>query len=418
MVKKKVDNVEKVAKAAKAKQDDLYLWEGTDKQGNKIKGEKRGKNVNFIKADLRRQGINTSKIKKKPKALFETKKKITPKDISIFSRQLSTMINSGVPLVQALDIVGKGHVNPSVQELVLDIKTEIESGSNLSTALRKHPLQFDDLFCNLVDAGEQGGILESLLNKIADYKEKTESLKGKIKKALTYPIVIVVIALSIAALLLIKVVPQFDALFKGFGGDLPAFTRMVVNLSDFMQAYWYIVFGVIIGTVVTMRNLYKRSRGFKQAFDKGMLGMPVIGSILHKSSIARFARTLATMFAAGVPLVDAMDAVAGATGNVVYGNAVLKMKEDVSTGQQLQFAMKQANIFPHMVVQMVAIGEESGALDTMLSKVADFYEEEVDNAVDSMSSLIEPIVMVVLGVLIGGLIIAMYLPIFKMSSLM
>ncbi|MBT7409090.1 MAG: type II secretion system F family protein [Methylococcales bacterium] len=407
-------------KTSKLDKDELYQWEGADRNGKKIKGEIRGRSVNIVKAELRRQGISANKVRKKPKDLFASlnKQKIKAKDIAIFSRQLATMMSSGVPLVQALDIVAKGNENVSMQSLINAVRLDIEGGSTLSGALKKHPLYFDDLFCNLVEAGEQGGILESLLQKIASYKEKTESIKGKIKKALTYPAAIVIVAFIITAVLLIKVVPQFEAMFQSFGGDLPAFTQMVVNMSEFFQENWVFIFAGIIGTVVGFIQAYKRSRPFKQGFDKAMLSIPIIGVILHKASIARFARTLSTMFAAGVPLVDAMEAVAGATGNVVYSNAVMKIREEVSTGQQLQFSMKQAGVFPHMVIQMVAIGEESGSLDSMLSKVADFYEEEVDNAVDSLSSLIEPLIMVILGILVGGLIIAMYLPIFKMSSMM
>lgn len=404
------------AQSAKKKQEDVYAWDGTDKRGNRVKGEIRGKNINLVKAELRRQGVNPNKVRKKQKPLFVNKKKITSKDISVFSRQLATMMSAGVPLVQSIDIVGKGHDNASVGEMLMAIKVEIEGGSNLSQALRKHPLYFDDLFCNLVDAGEQGGILESLLHKIAHYKEKTESLKGKIKKAMTYPTAVIVAAFIVTAILLIYVVPQFEDMFQSFGADLPAFTQMVVDLSRFMQDWWWALFGGIVVGYLAFSYTYKRSRKMRQFLDKMLLQVPIIGVIINKAAIARFARTLGTMFSAGVPLVEAMESVAGATGNIVYHDAVLKMRDDVATGQQLEFAMKQTELFPHMVAQMVAIGEESGALDAMLGKVADFYEEEVDNMVDNLSALIEPIIMAVLGVLVGGLIISMYLPIFKMGQ--
>jgi type IV pilus assembly protein PilC len=397
----------------------LFVWEGADRNGARLKGELSSRSELIARAELRRQGIRIIKIKKKPKPLFAAaKKKIVTKDIAVFSRQLATMLTAGVPLVQAFEIVGRGHENPSMQDLILSIKADIEGGSPLAEALGKHPLYFDELFCNLVHAGEQAGVLETLLHKIADYKEKTESIKAKIKKALTYPTAVLVIAFVVTAILLIFVVPQFEELFKSFGADLPAFTQMVVNLSRFMQEYWYIGLGAIIAIVFVFIKLKQRSKEFNRLLDRLILQIPVIGAIIHKAAIARFARTLSTMSAAGVPLVEALQSVAGATGNVVYGNAVLRMKDDVATGTQLQMSMRQANLFPNMVVQMVAIGEESGSLDSMLAKVADFYEEEVDNAVDSLSSLLEPMIMAVLGVLVGGLVVAMYLPIFKMGSVM
>lgn len=326
------------------------------------------------------------------------------------------MMSAGVPLVQAFDIVGRGHENPSMQDLILGIKADIEGGSPLAEALGKHPVYFDELFCNLVHAGEQAGVLETLLHKIAEYKEKTESLKAKIKKALTYPTAVIVVACIVTAILLIFVVPTFEELFKGFGADLPAFTQMVIELSRFLQSSWYIVLGVLIVIGIVFVKLKQRSPAFNQALDRLLLHIPAIGTIVHKAAISRFARTLATMSAAGVPLVEALRSVAGATGNIIYSNAVLKMRDEVATGHQLQLCMRQANLFPNMVIQMVAIGEESGSLDSMLAKVADFYEEEVDNAVDSLSSLLEPMIMAFLGVIVGGLVIAMYLPIFKLGS--
>jgi len=406
--------------AAKVERDEaiLFVWEGIDKGGKRVKGEQPGRSETLVKAQLRQQGIKPIKVKKKPKPLFGTrKKKITTKDIAIFSRQLATMLSAGVPLVQAFDIVGRGHENPSMQELLLTIKDDIEAGSTLTESLRKHPLYFDDLFCNLVEAGEQAGVLETLLDKIATYKEKTESIKAKVKKALTYPIAVVVVACIVTAILLIFVVPQFEELFKGFGADLPAFTQMVINMSRFMQSSWYYLLGALMAAGYTFFYFKKRSRPFNRFLDQLFLKIPIIGpQILHKSAIARFARTLSTMSTAGVPLVEALESVAGASGNAVYSDAILEMREAVATGQQLQQSMRQTGLFPHMVVQMVAIGEESGAIDSMLAKVADFYEEEVDNAVDSLSSLMEPMIMAFLGVVVGGLVIAMYLPIFKLGS--
>ena len=393
-----------------------FIWEGKDKTGKKTKGEVSANTENIARIDLRKMGIRVLKIKKKPKSFFASKAAITPKDIAIFSRQLATMLEAGVPLVQSFDIIGKGHENASMQELLLGTKADIEGGATLAEALRNRPIYFDELFCNLVEAGEQAGILEGLLDKIATYKEKTESMKAKIKKALTYPIAVLVVAFVVTAILLLFVVPVFEELFQGFGADLPAFTQFVVGISRWMQDYWWMLFGGIMGTVYTFGYFKKRSRKLNHFLDRVLLRIPVVGLILNKSAIARFARTLSTMSAAGVPLVEALESVAGATGNIVYSETVLKMREEVATGQRLQFAMQQGNLFPHMVVQMVAIGEESGSIDSMLSKVADFYEEEVDNLVDNLSSLMEPLIMGVLGVLVGGLIVAMYLPIFKMGA--
>ncbi|MBV2122545.1 MAG: type II secretion system F family protein [Candidatus Thiodiazotropha sp. (ex Ctena orbiculata)] len=394
----------------------LFTWEGTDKKGARLKGESRATDANMVKADLRRQGVTPVKVRKKPVSLFSKKKKITSADVTVFSRQLATMMSAGVPMVQAFDIVGRGHENPSMQELILMIKADVEGGTALADALKKHPLHFEDLFVNLVRAGEHAGVLETLLHKIATYKEKTESIKAKIKKALFYPAAIVAAAIIVTAILLIFVIPQFEALFSNFGAELPAFTQMVVSMSHFVRDKWWIILGIAFISLYLFINAWKRSRKLRHTLDRILLKIPVIGMILNKSAIARFSRTLATMSAAGVPLVEALDSVAGATGNVVYSDAVLRMREDVATGQSLQLAMKQRNLFPNMVVQMVSIGEESGSLDDMLNKVADFYEEQVDNAVDAMSSLMEPLIMVVLGTLVGGLVIAMYLPIFKMGT--
>lgn len=396
----------------------IFNWEGTDTKGNRSKGQISARSEALVKAELRRQGIRPIKVKKKPKDLFAGmgQKPITSKDISIFSRQLSTMMAAGIPLVQSFEIIGKGHEKPAMQDMLMSIKADIEGGSTLTESLAKYPLHFDELFCNLVEAGEHAGILEELLNKIATYKEKTESLKAKIKKALTYPISVLVVAVIVTAILLVFVVPQFESLFNGFGADLPAFTQMVVRLSRFMQESWWLVFGIIGIVVYSLMFIKRRSRKFNHFLDRAILKVPVVGDIMNKAAIARYARTLSTMSAAGVPLVEALESVSGATGNIVYANAVLQMREQVATGLQLQQAMKNTELFPHMVVQMVAIGEEAGSVETMLGKVADFYEEEVDNAVDSLASLIEPLIMAILGVLVGGLIIAMYLPIFKLGT--
>lgn len=405
--------------ALKKDRDDLvwFTWEGTDKRGARARGEVSARTELVARAQLRSQGIQVVRVRRKPRELFSPRKpKIVPKEIAIFSRQLATMLSAGVPLVQAFEIVGRGHENPSMQALLLNIKAEIESGRALAESLAKHPRYFDELFCNLVKAGEQAGVLETLLHKIADYKEKTESIKAKIRKALTYPTAVVVVAVIVTAILLIFVVPQFEELFKGFGADLPAFTRMVVDLSRWVQDWWYMVLLAMMILVYGVVQLRQRSEKFNQMMDKAILRVPQVGIIIHKAAIARFARTLSTMSAAGVPLVEALQSVAGATGNYIYSQAVLYMREEVATGTQLQMSMRDVNLFPNMVIQMVAIGEESGSLDGMLSKVADFYEEEVDNAVDSLSSLIEPMIMAVLGVVVGGLVIAMYLPIFKMGS--
>ena len=392
-----------------------YNWEGTDTKGNRIKGKSVASSEAALRADLRRQGLVPVKIRRQS-TLFKKKGRITPADIAIFSRQLATMLAAGIPLVQAFEIIGAGHDNQAVQKLVLDIKSDVEGGTALADALARHPLHFDDLFVNLVMAGEQAGALETLLDKIATYKEKTEAIKKKIKKALFYPTAVLVVAVIVTTILLIFVIPEFESLFKGFGADLPAFTQMVINLSEFVQTNgWLIVVGAVAagGSFIWIK---KRSRKVRHFLDRASLKIPIIGPILNKAAIARYARTLATMFSAGVPLVEALESVAGATGNIVYELAVMRMRDEVATGQRLQRAMENTELFPNMVVQMIAVGEESGSLDEMASKVADFYEEEVDNAVDSMSSLLEPLIMAILGVLVGGLVIAMYLPIFKMGA--
>jgi type IV pilus assembly protein PilC len=402
--------------AVKKPKLDIYTWEGVDKQGKKVKGEMEAGSVALVNTSLRRQGINPLRVGRRRGSLFQVKKKIKPKDIALFTRQLSTMLLSGIPIAQAFDIVGKGHENPSVQQLVNSIKQDVESGTSLTQALGKYPLYFDALYCNLVAAGEQAGILDNILDKLATYKEKIEAIKGKIKSALFYPTAVVVVAFVITAVLLVFVIPQFESLFKGFGADLPALTKMVVALSRSFQDWWWVIVGGIVGTVVVTAYSYKRSPAMQHGLDRALLRAPIIGEIVKKATIARFARTLATMFAAGVPLVEALDSVAGASGNRVYYEGTLKIKSDVSTGMQLQAAMNATGLFPNMVIQMVAIGEESGELDAMLGKVADFYEREVDDAVAGLSSLLEPIIMVFLGVVIGGLVIAMYLPIFKIAS--
>jgi type IV pilus assembly protein PilC len=401
--------------ATAAKKDTQFLWEGKDKRGHKIRGKTLAANESALRADLRRQGVSATRIKTQS-AAFRSGGKVSNEDIAIFSRQLATMMSAGIPMVQALEIIGNGHEKPAMQKLVLDVKANIEGGSTLHESLAKHPLYFDDLFVNLVEAGEQAGALESLLDKIATYKEKTEALKKKIKKALFYPAAVLIVAVVVSVILLIFVIPQFESLFKGFGADLPAFTQMVVNLSRFVQHQgWWMA--VMIGAgFYAFFYFYKRSKNMQRSIDRLMLKFPIIGPILQKSAIARFARTLSTMFAAGVPLVEAMQSVAGATGNIVYEEAVLRMKDEVATGQRLQRAMENVGLFPNMVVQMIAVGEESGSLDTMSGKVAEFYEAEVDNAVDSMSSLLEPMIMAILGVLVGGMVIAMYLPIFKLGQ--
>ncbi len=392
-----------------------FTWEGKDTKGKKLKGKSLATSEAQVRQELKRQGVVPTRVRKQS-TLFQKRGKVTSADIAIFSRQLATMLAAGIPLVQAFEIVGNGHENPAMQKLILAVKSDVESGTNLADALAKHPLHFDDLFVNLVAAGEQAGALETLLDKIATYKEKTEAIKKKVKKALFYPAAVVVVAIIVTVILLIFVVPQFEDLFRGFGADLPAFTRMVIDLSAFMQSKGWLVGLVVAAAVSTFMYFKKRSRTFQHFLDRASLKIPAIGPILEKSAIARYARTLSTTFSAGVPLVEALESVAGATGNIVYEKAVLQMRDEVSTGMRLQRSMDNTELFPNMVVQMIAVGEESGSLDQMSAKVADFYEEEVDNAVDSLSSLLEPMIMAVLGVLIGGLVVAMYLPIFQMGQ--
>ena len=391
-----------------------YLWEGKDKKGKALKGEIRAAGEAVVNATLRRQGITVTKVKKQ--SAFASKGKITDKDITLFTRQLATMMKAGVPLLQAFDIVGKGHNNPAVAKLLGDIKADVETGSSLSAAFRKYPLYFDALFCNLVGAGEQAGILDTLLDRLATYKEKIQAIKSKIKSALTYPISILVVAFVITAIIMIFVIPAFKDLFSGFGADLPGPTLVVMAISDIFVEWWWAIFGSMGFGIWFFFYTWKRSEKMQNTMDRLMLKMPIFGELIRKATIARFARTLSTMFAAGVPLVEALDSVAGAAGNKVYYDATKKIQSEISTGTSLTVAMQNSQVFPNMVLQMTAIGEESGALDSMLSKVADFFEGEVDDAVASISSLMEPVIMVVLGVLIGGLVIAMYLPIFKMGE--
>ncbi len=399
------------------KKDIAFRWQGTDKKGKKVKGNGLAIDEATMRGDLRRQGIVVQKVSKQIN-MFNSSKggKIKPEDIAIFSRQLATMMAAGIPMVQSFEIVGNGNDKPSMQKLILDIKSDVEGGSSLHEALGKHPLYFDDLFTNLVEAGEQAGALENLLDKIATYKEKSEALKKKVKKALFYPGAVLVVAVIVTVILLIFVIPQFEKLFEGFGAELPAFTQMVINASRFLQNNGVFVAMVVAGAFYAFFYFQKRSKKMREFLDRVSLKIPVIGPILYKSSIARFARTLSTMFAAGVPLVEALESVAGACGNIVFEDAVMKMREEVSTGVRLQQAMHNTDLFPNMVIQMIAVGEESGSLDEMSGKVATFFEADVDNAVDSMSSLLEPLIMAILGVLVGGLVIAMYLPIFKLGS--
>lgn len=402
---------------AAAKRPDMYAWEGIDRTGKRVRGEMSAPSEAFVRSGLRRQGINPSRIKRKSRPLFGTRGgRVSPKDIAVFSRQLATMISAGIPLVQAFEIIGRGNANRGMQDLVLEVKSDVEAGGRLAAALGRHPEHFSALFVNLVAAGEHAGVLEDILNKVAIYLEKTEALKSRVRSALFYPTAVIVVAFVITSILLVYVIPQFEDLFKGFGADLPALTLMVIALSKWFQANWYLLVGGIVLGIVGLVQARRRSRRVAEFLDRLLLRLPVIGDILHKSAVARFARTLSTMFAAGTPLVEAMVSVAGATGNIVYQDAVMKMRDEVATGTQLQATMRQAALFPGMVVQMVAIGEESGSLDTMLGKVADWYEQEVDDAVASLTSLLEPIIMVVLGLVIGGLVVAMYLPIFKMGQ--
>ncbi|HBG30875.1 MAG TPA: type II secretion system protein F [Gammaproteobacteria bacterium] len=404
-----------MAQATVAKEG-VFKWEGLDAKGQRVRGQSQGPSDNFIKQQLRRQGI-TPVVVRKQSALFSKRKRaITSADIAIFLRQMATMMSAGVPLVQSLEIIGRGHDNPSVGELIMGVKANVEGGDSFAKSLAKYPLQFDDLVVNLVDAGEKSGTLETLLDKVATYKEKTEAIKKKVKKALTYPAAVMVVAFIVTGILLYFVVPQFQDLFQGFGADLPAFTQMVIRLSNFVQEKWWVVLLTIGGTGYAFWEAKRRSARVRRLLDRVLLKVPIVGDILYKSAVARYARTMSTMFAAGVPLVEAMEPVAKATGNIVFQDAVLVMRDQVSTGQQLQLTMQQSGMFPNMATQMVAIGEESGSLDAMCAKVADFYEAEVDALVDALSSLLEPLIMSVLGVLVGGLVVAMYLPIFKLGQ--
>ncbi|MDY0205137.1 MAG: type II secretion system F family protein [Pseudomonas sp.] len=402
--------------AVKTPKTQTYKWEGKNRQGVIMSGEMPGHNVAFIKAKLRQQGINPTKVRKKGIELFGAGKKIKPMDIAVFSRQMATMMKAGVPLLQSFDIITEGVDNPNMRKLMDTVKNDVSSGSSLAIALRKHPLYFDELYCNLVDAGEQSGSLEGMLDRVATYKEKTEALKSKIKKAMNYPIAVLAIALIVTAILLIKVVPQFQDVFANFGAELPAFTLMVIALSEFVQSKGWMILVAGVAAFFLFRRFHRSSQAFRDRVDRILLKMPVVGDIIYKAAVARFSRTLATTFAAGVPVVDALDSVAGATGNIVFKKAVMQVKEDVTGGMQLNFAMRNTGVFPSMVLQMTSIGEESGAIDNMLDKVATHYESEVDNAVDGLTALLEPIIMSVLGVLIGGLMIAMYLPIFQLGA--
>jgi len=393
--------------------EQTFSWEGKDKTGKTIKGEMRAGGDAVVRASLRRQGVTVLKIKKQSRSMG---KRITEKDITFFTRQMAVMMKSGVPLLQAFDIVAKGHANPSVTRLLTEIKNDVETGASLTQAFRKHPLYFDQLFCNLIQAGEQAGILDALLDRLATYKEKILAIKGKIKSALFYPISILVAAFIVITVIMIFVIPAFKDLFSNFGAELPGPTQLVINISEIFLAYWWAIFGAIGGSIYGIIQLKKRSRKFQQFIDRTSLKLPVLGDVMRKATIARWTRTMSTMFAAGVPLVEALDSVGGAAGNIIYADATKRIQTEVSTGTSLTVAMQNSEVFPPMVMQMVAIGEESGALDAMLGKIADFFEQEVDEAVDALTSLMEPMIMMVLGPIIGGIIIAMYLPIFKMGA--
>ncbi|HBY84443.1 MAG TPA: type II secretion system protein F [Colwellia sp.] len=402
-----------------AKEQDIFVWHGVNRKGKKINGELPANNVIELKSQLRKQGITPSRVKKKPKALFGLNgdKAITPADIAVITRQIATMLGAGVPLVQTIEMIGKGHSNGKVRILLADISTKLSSGIPLSDCLRNHPLFFDDLYCDLVASGEQSGALETIYGRIATYKEKAEALKSKIKKAMTYPIAVLVIAFIVTSILLIFVVPVFQEIFASFGAELPAFTLMVIALSEFMQAYWYFGLAGLFLALYLFKRAHRNSQKLRDTVDKNILKLPVIGDLLGKAAVARYARTLSTTFAAGVPLIDALESAAGASGNAVFRDAILEVRAEVSSGMQMNLAMRNCKIFPDMVIQMVAIGEESGAVDDMLSKVANVYEQQVDDAVDGLTALLEPMIMAVLGVVIGGLIVAMYLPIFEIGKI-
>jgi len=408
--------VKKPLKKSNVEKNLEFSWVGTDRKGKKHTGVILAPNIKVARHNLRSQSIKVTSVKKKSQSLFEAGKKITPMDIAMFTRQMATMMKAGVPLLQSFDIISGGLENPRLRKLVEEIKEDVGAGNPFADALRRRPRFFDDLYVNLVDAGEKSGSLETLLDRVATYKEKSEALKAKVKKAMSYPIAVLVVACIVSAILLIKVVPQFEDVFAGFGAELPGFTQMVVNFSRYLQNQWYVAGGTIVGAFYGIKFAHKSSKAVQEATDKNLLKVPVVGEIMYKSAVARFARTLSTTFAAGVPLTSALDSVAGATGNIIFIKATNKIKEDVSSGMQLNFSMRQVDIFPPLAIQMAAIGEESGALDEMLDKVATFYEDEVDNMVDNLTSLMEPMIMAVLGVLVGGLIIAMYLPIFTLGS--
>lgn len=405
-----------MAKAAAQKKTATFSYEGVDRKGARIKGEVSGQGPALVRAELRRQGIQARKVVRKREVNIGGKKKIKPADIALFTRQMATMMKAGVPLVQSFDIVADGLDNPSMKEVIGKLKTDVEGGNNFGGALRQHPRLFDDLYCSLVESGEASGSLETMLDRVALYKEKSEALKQKVKKAIKYPIAVIVVAVIVTTILLLKVVPVFQELFQGFGAELPAFTQFVIGISEGLQNHFLTILLATVAAGVAFVEARKRSTGFRNGVDRLTLRLPIVGTIAHKATVARYSRTLSTTFAAGVPLIEALDACAGATGNVVYRNAVLKVKDDVATGQQLQFAMRSTGVFPPMALQMTAIGEESGSLDAMLGKVATYYEDEVDNLVEGLTSLLEPLIMAVLGVLIGGLIIAMYLPIFQLGN--
>ncbi|KFN43139.1 type II secretion system F family protein [Arenimonas oryziterrae] len=405
------------ATAPRANPFEVFVWEGTDKRGVKLKGESQSKSANLVRAELRKQGINPTIVKPKPKPLFgKAGKRISALDIAVFSRQIATMLQSGVPMVQSFEILSGGQKNPRMKDMLEDIRNSISGGSSLFESLGRHPVQFDELYRNLVRAGEGAGVLDTVLDTLATYKERIEALKGKIKKALFYPIGVMVIAILVSAILLIFVIPQFEEVFKNFGAELPAFTMMYVHASRFMVSYWWLVLAIVAGAGFAFFTIFQRSEKVQHMVDRIMLKLPIIGQILHQSAIARFARTLALTFKAGVPLVEALEITGGATGSIVYNEAVKRIGKDVAVGYQLNMAMKQVDVFPHMVTQMTAIGEESGALDTMLFKVAEFYEQEVNNAVDALASLLEPFIMVIIGGLVGSMVLAMYLPIFKLAA--
>jgi type IV pilus assembly protein PilC len=409
----------KKKKQEKVKANDVYSWQGVNRKGKKINGELSASSLLELKAQLRKQGITPGRIKKKAKPLFglSNDKKITPADISVFTRQMATMLSAGVPLVQSIEMIGKGHDNVKMKHLLGDIGIKLQSGIPLSECLRDHPLFFDDLYCDLVASGEQSGALESIYDRIATYKEKAEALKAKIKKAMTYPIAVLIIAAVVTSILLIFVVPTFKEIFDNFGAELPAFTLMIIGISELMQAYWWLVLAGLFAFSYVFKQAHRKSQKFRDSVDAKILKIPVVGDILEKAAVARYARTLSTTFAAGVPLVDALESAAGASGNAVFRKAILEIRSEVSSGMQMNLAMRNTNIFPAMVIQMVAIGEESGAVDDMLAKVASIYEQEVDNAVDNLTTLLEPMIMAVLGVVIGGLIIGMYLPIFEIGNI-